>query len=332
MTNGIVGPRFYPISRIVARGVRANGGGITPYAAPVSPAPAPGTIAPGELLVDAQYRTIWLGVDAAVDPVQALLISDMAMLIQADADNLAAAKAYTDQQIATRAPLHHTHPVSDITGFDQAVKDLIGQQTPVKKQMIVMFSGAQAWIGNNTGPVDLTGWALCDGNNGTPNMKDRFVMQVGNKDVGAFNTINPNALKQTGSAGRHAHGNATLGTALAAGHLPPHVHPYVEDLIGTGGQPNGHHHVVVDFGTPTNVTYMTGATYGGTTATKTFWIKSTADLVTRASPVYITIGINSTGNAPHYHSIAEQADHSHSLPADAFEALPYLVLAFIMKL
>ena len=318
---------YYPVTRV---STRMNGVSTLTYTP--APAPAPGTVQVGELLVDAQYKTMWLGVDAAVDPVQSILISDMAQLIQADADNLAAAKAYTDSQIATRAPLVHTHTASQITDFEDAVNAIIGAKLALKKQMIMMFSGDLSWIGNNTGPVDLTGWALCDGNSGTPNLTNAFVFGHGNQTIGTRNDPSPTALKQTGAAGRHSHGSATLGTTLVVNHLPPHTHPYVEDIIGTGGQPNGHHHVVVDFGTPTNITYLTSATYGGVSATRTFWIKSSADLVTRASGVYITIGINTTSNAPHTHPISEQADHTHSFPADTYKAVPYVVLAFIMKL
>ena len=45
-----------------------------PYAVP----PPIGTIAAGELLVNATDRTMWLGVQPEIDPVQALLLSDIA--------------------------------------------------------------------------------------------------------------------------------------------------------------------------------------------------------------------------------------------------------------
>ena len=74
------------------------------------------------------------------------------------------------------------------------------------------------------------------------------------------------------------------------------------------------------------------ASYTPGSTSKTVWIKSTSDLVTTPSPVYITVLANSTPNNPHRHEIVEQADHSHSFPADTYEAIPYCVLAFIMKL
>jgi len=64
--------------------------------------------------------------------------------------------------------------------------------------------------------VDIpTGWVLCDGNNGTPDLRDKFV-------VGAGNSYNPG---DTGGSGSHIHSytapshfHALLGgTAIAAG-------------------------------------------------------------------------------------------------------------------
>lgn len=43
----------------------------------------------------------------------------------------------------------------------------------IPKGVIVMWSGTLATI--------PAGWALCDGNNGTPNLKDRFVVGAGNE-------------------------------------------------------------------------------------------------------------------------------------------------------
>lgn len=64
---------------------------------------------------------------------------------------------------------------------------------------IIIWSGAV-----NAVP---TGWALCNGNNGTPNLTDRFVIGAG------------------GGFGRGVTGGSSTVT-LAAGNLPPHSHNY----------------------------------------------------------------------------------------------------------
>lgn len=75
---------------------------------------------------------------------------------------------------------------------------------------IVMWSGS-------TAPA---GWALCDGTNGTPDLRDRFIV-AGNLAGGATpaagqsgGTISP---RSAGSAGSHSHGGAT-GSAGSHGH------------------------------------------------------------------------------------------------------------------
>ena len=67
---------------------------------------------------------------------------------------------------------------------------------------IVMWSGAEADI-----PTD---WALCDGTNGTPNLRGRFVMGA-------------DSINTPGSAGGS---NKTGGTTLTASQMPSHGHGY----------------------------------------------------------------------------------------------------------
>ena len=74
---------------------------------------------------------------------------------------------------------------------------------------IVMWSGSISSI--------PTGWALCDGNNGTPNLKDRFIVSVGNTysvgNTGGANSVSltfnqipsHNHTGSTNSDGNHYH-------------------------------------------------------------------------------------------------------------------------------
>ena len=56
-------------------------------------------------------------------------------------------------------------------GLDLDQARLAVGDEPLPKGVIVMWSGALAEIPN--------GWILCDGNNGTPDLRDRFVMGAG---------------------------------------------------------------------------------------------------------------------------------------------------------
>lgn len=60
---------------------------------------------------------------------------------------------------------------------ETGITSILGFGTLVPKFGIILWAGAI---------VDIPlGWALCDGNNGTPNLKDRFVIGAGNLAVGA---------------------------------------------------------------------------------------------------------------------------------------------------
>lgn len=74
---------------------------------------------------------------------------------------------------------------------------------PIKKGMIILWSGAEADI--------PAGWHICDGTGGTINLQDKFI-------VGAGNTY---AVADTGGATTHTHSFTTDGHshAIACGEL-----------------------------------------------------------------------------------------------------------------
>jgi microcystin-dependent protein len=81
--------------------------------------------------------------------------------------------------------------------------------------VIVMYSGPWNFDATGLGTGPLTGWALCNGNNGTPNLTDKFVMGVttsGNLGItGGSNTYNltvaqlPAHSHSISSDGNHNH-------------------------------------------------------------------------------------------------------------------------------
>ena len=64
---------------------------------------------------------------------------------------------------------------------------------PFKKGMIILWSGSIASI--------PSGWALCDGTNGTPNLENSFVVGAGDTYV----------VAATGGAANHTHDGTTAG-------------------------------------------------------------------------------------------------------------------------
>jgi hypothetical protein len=90
------------------------------------------------------------------------------------------------------------------------------------------------WMWNNiTNPIP-TGFQLCDGSNGTPDLRDRFVVGAG-------------GLLSSGATG------GTALTILTTGNLPSHAHAV--SLTGTSATGGGHSHTAVSTSTVSDPTH-----------------------------------------------------------------------------
>ncbi len=83
------------------------------------------------------------------------------------------------------------------------------------------------------------GWKLCDGNNGTPNLQDRFVVGAGSNysvgNTGGSDTVTTSAT------------NVTIGGhALTAAEIPKHTHGTITDYY----TPDQYAYTYVDTGAP----------------------------------------------------------------------------------
>jgi microcystin-dependent protein len=105
---------------------------------------------------------------------------------------------------------------------------------------IIMWSGSI-----NDIPV---GWALCDGRNGTPDLRDRFIVGAGGSynvgNTGGSNTVTLTTSQipshsheagtlKTASAGSHSHGAGTLKTDTTGSHS--HSYRTAKGTLYAGG-------------------------------------------------------------------------------------------------
>ena len=162
--------------------------------------------------------------------------------------------------------------------------------------LIAMWSGSAANV--------PSGWALCDGSNGTPDLRDRFIVGAGGSynvgSTGGSNTVTLNA-NQIPS---HAH-SASIGSAGSHAHT------------GTTNSAGNHSHTIgkfqrMDWGVHNNQDQLTPGT---TSRTSTDGAHTHSFTTASAGAHTHTVTIGSTGGGqPH-----------ENRP-------PYYALAYIMKL
>lgn len=297
--------------------------------------PPPSGVTPGDLRVDSTSRTLWLGVEAVVDPAGALLIADildtMTKITAAETN----ANAYTDSAVATRALLAHTHPHTDITDFSSAVIGVVNGMTQLQwiPGMITLWSGPLTAIGSGA----LAGWALCNGANGTPDLRERFVLGAGTRlpNVVPGNPPPVPTPLIVPQDGQHAH--VATGTAISIAQMPAHLHAdgtLAGVANGNTGPGGAHDHTytysrAIATGNGLDGTLGSVASTTGNTSTEPAHTHPITNV-----PVAITGNTaNTGGGGSHTHTIQPDGVHTHTIPSDTLRAsIPYYALAYIMKL
>lgn len=194
---------------------------------------------------------------------------------------------------------------SSATNYNFLVRETngnIAQQVnaaPIPVGGIIMWSGTIATI--------PTGWALCNGSNGTPDLRNKFI-------VGAHSDLSGTAksnvegvtnFNQTGGNINHSHGGSTGNTTLSTNQIPPHQHTYKDSYY-------------IEYNNPGQ---GAGGTIGGADYVTTKY-KGSGDSDGDNDWVYWrngTTNANTTSNASHDHNITA----NNHVP-------PYFALAYIM--
>ena len=196
------------------------------------------------------------------------------------------------------------------------------------------------WSGSiNDIPV---GWALCDGSNGTPDLRDRFIVGAGGSynvgNTGGSNTVTLTTSQipshshgvgtlKTASAGSHSHGAGTLKTDTAGSHS--HSYRTAQGTLNAGG-------IMSDF--LNTFVYKETSTAGAHSHTI---LGNTASTGAHTH----TISGNTASTGAHTHTIsgntASTGAHTHTISGNTASTggggahenrPPYYALCFIMKL
>ena len=93
----------------------------------------------------------------------------------------------------------------------------------------VPIGGIIMWSGTVAQAEALTNWAICDGQNGTPDLRDKFVLGVGS--TAAPSTANVNDGN-----------NSSNSITLTEGQMPSHNHDITDPGHNHGVTDNGHYH------------------------------------------------------------------------------------------
>lgn len=198
---------------------------------------------------------------------------------------------------------------------------------------IIQWSGSVASI--------PAGWALCNGSNGTPDLRDKFVVGAGgtrspsatggaasvaittssdgvHAHAGGTGSSGPFGLTASTSVdGAHSHTGLTTGHALTVSELPPHTH---DQTIGIGNGGGG-------------VTSWSANSLGDAVAPMGLSTGSSGSGVAHSHPIPSDGSHGHTvtvSNAPaHSHSISSDGGHTHT--ASVATLPPFYALCFIMK-
>lgn len=183
-------------------------------------------------------------------------------------------------------------------------------ESAVPSGVITMWSGSLTSI--------PSGWALCDGQNGTPDLRDRFIVGAGSSydpgDTGGSDSV---TLTES-QIPSHSHGSGTLGTSSAGSHS----------------------HSSGSYTTSTTGSHTHNYTSGRLLASG-----STDQVGSDRNPYFVSLTETTSSAGSHSHNITGNSgtsgSHSHSISGTTSSTgggnphenrPPFYALAYIMKL
>lgn len=232
-------------------------------------------------------------------------------MLQNDGDTLVGDLDADGQAILNPAIKNADDTAADyIMAFPVAAQPTIGGRPIVTTSPGSSFTGGLVPIGGiiewsgSVGTIP-TGWALCDGNNGTPDLRGKFVIGAG----GVGHTYQPGATGGAVSStvtstlnGSHNHAGTTQSHTLTVTQIPAHAHLTNIKLKDT------------------RLRYANNGTISG---------PSQAAEHTSSGSIVVNTA-NTGGGGGHNHGITSDGDHTHDVTVPTLP--PYYALAKIMRI
>ena len=195
------------------------------------------------------------------------------------------------------------------TLINNALDDIVGYTMP--SGGIIMWSGAVSAI--------PTGWALCNGSNGTPNLTGKFIVHADADSGGTYNPSNTGGANDVTLATSQMPAHSHSGSTASAG---SHTH------TGSTNSAGAHTHT-------TNISFSPDVDYYGNNVSILNNGQNGTNSVTGQSANFTS---SSAGSHSHTVSINSGGAHTHTVSVTntggggAHENRPpYYALAYIMK-
>lgn len=218
---------------------------------------------------------------------------------------------------ATGATVTGTLAATAVTGDGSALTGIVS----IPSGLIAMWSGTNANI--------PSGWVLCDGNNSTPDLTDRFVLgRAANANTGSTGGANTVTLAE-GNLPSHTHSVSITtdgaGAATPAGNISNSGnHTHGSGNYGTGGGGDHSHNFNANTGNSGNhshngYTSNTGnhshGVYANNSGGTYTWGGGNYGSTANASN-YIVVNTTNTGGHSHNVATYGSGDHSHNFNAN----------------